>query len=78
MLFEQGVHFLIRHRVRELVAHLVEALYEVENLAHAFHNRGAHVFRGVELRLLRQKTHADAVLWPRFAIEAGIEAAHDA
>src|SRR6202043_3735569 len=77
LLRKQSLHLLIRHRLREPVAHGIESLDETKNVADAFHDRGAYVLRRVEFGFLRQKADTDAALRPRLPIEACIDAGHD-
>ena len=56
---------------------LVEARDRVGDVAYRLFDVAAHVFGGVELRLLRQKADLDARLRARFAFELLVDAGHD-
>ncbi len=67
--FEQRVHLVVGHRLRELVGDRVVFGQQRLELRHAVLDVAAHVLAGVELRFLRQEADLDAFLRPRFAVD---------
>ncbi len=84
-----GIHdgFVLRLLRRELVKirvrlgvgriNFVELFLRRRDVAQGFFDRLAHGFVGIELRLLRQKTHAQVRHRLRVAVEFSVHASHD-
>jgi hypothetical protein len=78
LLLEEPLHLVVGQRLAELRAHLLEAGQQRAGLGDPVLDVAAHVPRGVELRLLRQITDAQAVGGKRLAQEVVVDAGHDA
>src|SRR4029079_7990883 len=77
LLLEQLRHLVVAERLGELVADLVEALHEPEQVRDAFLDDRTHVLLRIERGLLREKADLDAGLRTRLALELRVDAGHD-
>jgi len=78
LLFEEFVHLVVAHRIRELHRDFVEAVELGALLLHRFVDVALHVLLGIEDGFLREKADARAFVRPRFALKFGVDARHDA
>ena len=78
LLLEERVHLVVVERLREAGADLVEAIEQPLDVVDAGLDVAADILGGVEHRLLRQESHPDPRLGPRFAVVVAVHAGHDA
>jgi hypothetical protein len=60
---------LVFHRFAKSIADAIEAFEQCKGAAHAFHDYAAHVLLRIQLWFLRQKSHFDARLRTRLAVD---------
>src|SRR5690606_1032335 len=75
---KQGVHFVVAHRLGELVADGVVLVDQILDFTHAIFDVFAHRALFVELGLLRQIADLEVWLRTRFTEEILVHASHDA
>ncbi len=78
LFLQERRHLVVRHGLGELVADLVEFFQQLEGGADPFHDRGAYVFRVIELGLLRQEADTDTGLRTSLAVKGRVRSGHDA
>jgi hypothetical protein len=78
LLFQQLVHRVVIHRLRELHRDGVESLERVALGLERGLDVAADIPGFVQLRLLREVADLRALRRPRFALNVGVDAGHDA
>ena len=77
LLLHELVHFIVRHRLGELIADRVEAIDQALYIADSLADHLANGLAFIQQRLLRQITDFDSGLRARFALDVLVDAGHD-
>ena len=77
LLFYQGIHFVIAHRLGKLGRNFLKTFQQVTGFAQSVHNVFHNVFVWIQFRLLLQITDLNAVGRPGLAIKLLVHTGHN-